>query len=128
MVLETQLVEVLLSVILMFNVGAYSFLWYKIRRLEEDVEENSNMLMKLFKRIFGIREDKTDRGHLVETNREFERMEERLDEIEDKIDIVGNSTEEAHAELQEMFFDLSAILVDEENVDVDYEDIEQIKR
>lgn len=127
-VLEAQLVEILLGLILTFNIGAYSFLWYKIRRVEEDVNENSDMLLKLFKRIFGIDEDETDQGHLVETNKEFKQMEQRLDEIEDKIDVIGNSNEEAHWELQAMFQQLSAILVEEENIDVDYSDIKEIKR
>jgi CII-binding regulator of phage lambda lysogenization HflD len=126
--IEADLIEVLLGIILTFNVGAYSFLWYKIRRVEEKVDSNDNMLMKLFKRIFGIEEDQTDMGHLVETNRQFERMENRFDSLEDKIDIVANENEHAHNELQAMFQDLAAILVDEENVDVDYEDIEEIKR
>lgn len=125
---EAQLVEILLGLILTFNIGAYSFLWYKIRRVEEDVNENSDMLFKLFKRIFGIDDDETDQGHLVETNKEFDEMERRLDEIEDKIDVIGNSNEEAHQELQAMFQQLSAILVEEENVDVDYSDIKEIKR
>jgi len=127
-VLEAQLVEILLGLILTFNIGAYSFLWYKIRRVEEEVDENSDMLLKLFKRIFGIEEDETDKGHLVETNKEFDEMERRLDGIEDKIDLMANSNKESHQELQAMFQQLSAILVEEENIDVDYSDIEEIKR
>lgn len=125
---QPELIEVLLGIILMFNVGAYSFLWYKIRRVEEQVEKNDDMLMKLFKRIFGLDEDQTDKGHLVETNKEFERMENRFDLLEDKIDIIANENEKAHEELQAMFQDVATILVDEENVDIDYDDIEEIKR
>lgn len=127
-VVGATLIEALLTAILTLNVGAYSFLWYKIRKVEEQVDKNDNMLMKLFKRIFGLEEDKTDKGHLVETSKEFERMESRFDSIEDKIDIFANENEQAHNELQAMFQELAAVLVDDENIDIEYEDIEEIKR
>jgi len=127
-VLANNLVEVLLSIVLMFNVGAYSFLWYKIRRVEEDVQQHESMLMKLYKRIFGIDEDDTDKGHLVETQREFSHIEGRLDDIEDKIDIMQTKNNEAHSEVRDMILDMTDLLAREENLDMDREDLENIKR
>jgi len=127
-VFEGKLIEVLLTAILTFNVGAYSFVWYKLRSVEEKSEDNEQMIMKIFKRIFGMEEDQTDEGYLVETNKEFARIDERLDGIEDKIDIIGSSNEEAHEGLQEMFEELAYILVEDEDTNVTHSDIEEIKR
>jgi hypothetical protein len=127
-VLANNLVEVLLSIVLMFNVGAYSFLWYKIRRVEEDVEQHDNMLIKIYKRIFGMEEDETDEGHLVETEREISHIEGRLDDIEDKIDIMQSKNNEAHSEVRGMILDMTDMLSREENLDMDRDDFEEIKR
>jgi hypothetical protein len=127
-VLANNLVEVLLSIVLMFNVGAYSFLWYKIRRVEEDVEQHDNMLIKIYKRIFGMEEDETDEGHLVETEREISHIEGRLDDIEDKIDIMQSKNNEAYSEDRGMILDMTDMLSREENLDMDRDDFEEIKR
>lgn len=127
-VLANNLVEVLLSIVLMFNVGAYSFLWYKIRRVEDDVEQHDNMLIKIYKRIFGMEEDETDKGHLVETQREFSHIEGRLDDIEDKIDIMQSKNNEAHSEVRGMIIDMMDLLAREENIDMDRDDFEDLKR
>jgi chromosome segregation ATPase len=122
-VVGDSLIEVLLSVVLMFNVGAYSFLWYKIRNVEDDVEQNQEQTMKLFKRIFGIEEDSTDPGHLVETEKRFHNLNERLDSIEDKIDNIQTETKESHRETRSLLENIVSILVEEDNIDADESDI-----
>lgn len=131
--IEAKLVEVLLGVILMLNVGAYSFLWKKIRdvesKVDEDVEpeieDNERMILKLYKRIFGLSEDETDKGHLVETQKEFSHIEDRLDGIEDKIDIIQNEQEESHREFCLMIQELCDILAEEEDIDIDKSDLKR---
>jgi len=122
-----SLIEVLLSVVLMFNVGAYSFLWYKIRNVEDDVEQNQEQTMKLFKRIFGIQEDSTDQGHLVETEERFHNLNDRLDCIENKIDNIQSETEESHKETRSLLENIVSILVEEDNIDADESDIKNYR-
>lgn len=123
MVVDGILVELLLTVVLTFNIGAYSFLWYKIRRVEEQVDENREQAMTLFKRIFGIEEDETNPGHLVETEQRFDAFDDRFDHIEDKIDTVQKENRKSHEETRDLLENITQILIDEESIDADESDI-----
>lgn len=126
--IKAKFLEVLLTIILSFNVGAYSFLWYKIRRVEEDVGENESRIFKVYKRIFGISEDETDEGHLVETQHEFNEVYNRLDSIEDKIDIIENNNRQSHREVRAMIQQMFSMLSDEEKINIDEEDMDKLNR
>lgn len=123
---EAGLLELLLGLILTFNIGAYSFLWYKIRRVEEDVDGQNELVMKLYKRIFGIEEDETYEGHLVETQEQFDRMQDRFDKIEDKIDLMEKQNREDHSQVSAMLQQLVATL-DDEDIDVNAEDFDEYR-
>jgi len=134
-ILEThffgRLVEGLSSVILMFVVGAYSFLWYKIRKVEEDVEMNrqsvtdvSGSQTSMWNRIFGQEEDNTMAGHLVETEEQFEHIYDKLedistqvDELEKQIDNVEENREREHAEVLSRVSRISAALDANEDIE-----------
>lgn len=120
-----KVLEILLGVILVFTSGAYSFLWYKIRRIEEQTDSNEDMIKKMYKRFFGITEDQTDVGYLVETENEFNMIDERFDCLEDKIDIIENNNRQSHQEVQEMMQEIIALLDEEENIDIEAEDMEE---
>lgn len=124
--LESSLVELLLGLILSFNIGAYSFLWYKIRRVEEDVDTHNEIVMKLYKRIFGIEEDETYQGHLVETEKQFCKVQSRFDSIEDKIDIIEKKNREDHERVRRMLQQMIATL-DDEDIDVHVEDFDEYR-
>jgi septal ring factor EnvC (AmiA/AmiB activator) len=123
---EAGLLELLLGLILTFNIGAYSFLWYKIRRVEEDVDAQNELVMKLYKRIFGIEEDETYEGHLVETQEQFDRMQDRFDKIEDKIDLMEKQNREDHSQVSAMLQQLVATL-DDEDINVNAEDFDEYR-
>lgn len=125
---EVGLIEVLLSVILMFNVGAYSFLWTEHRRLRGKVTSNRGKIKKLIRRIFGMEEDDTDEGYLVEAEEEFDNINQRLESIEDKIDTVQNNNEKAHSDVMEILEEMADIIIEEENIDAGPDDIPIFKR
>lgn len=93
-VVADNLIEILLSVVLAFNVGAYKLLWGKINDLEEEVEKNSESVDVVLKRIFGIDSDPTDEGHIMET-------EERISEINSKLENIFEAQKENRMERKE---------------------------
>lgn len=123
-----KILEVLLGIILLFTSGAYSFLWYKIRRIEENQKDNEDMMKKMYKRFFGLEEDQTDLGYLVETENEFEKIDKRFDCLEDKIDIIESNNRQSHEEVQAMMQQIIAILDEQENIDIKAEDMEEFKK
>jgi peptidoglycan hydrolase CwlO-like protein len=125
---EVGLLEVLLSVILMFNVGAYTFLWTEHRRLRGKVSSNRANIKKLIRRIFGMEEDDTDEGYLVEAEEEFDNINQRLDSIEHKIDEVQNKNEKAHSDVMDILKEMSDIIIEEENIDAGPDDIPAFER
>jgi predicted nucleic acid-binding Zn-ribbon protein len=125
-----RIVEGLSSLILMLVAGAYSFLWYKIRKVEEDVEMNrqsmtdvSGSQTSMWNRIFGQEEDDTMSGHLVETEEQFDHIYDKLEEISTKIDDLEeqvNNVEERrereHAEVVSRVSRISAALDADEDI------------
>jgi predicted nucleic acid-binding Zn-ribbon protein len=124
-----RLVEALSSVILIFSVGAYSFLWYKIRRVEEDVEESrktltdmQQTLASVWNRIFGRDEDETMKGHLVETEQRFDDIDNKLEEISQKIDGVESRRQVEHGEVVKRVSRIASALDEEKEIDFSKED------
>lgn len=76
-----NLVEILLGIILTFNIGAYKLAWDKIQDNINEIEKNSESVNMILNRIFGIEQDPTDKGHLVETEKRFGNIDGKLDEI-----------------------------------------------
>ena len=129
--LEGILVETLFSIILLFNVGAYSFLWYKIRRVENDVDQNEDSIYSLeetanslWKRIFGNKDDPTMEGHLVETEDRFDKIDSKLDKIFDRIEKDSKDRRREHQEVRAQVRYLIHKLSEDDNVDIDREDFD----
>lgn len=123
--IQNVIVEILLSVVLMFNVGAYSFLWYKIRRVEEDVEQIDNLVTKiekslgnLWNRIYGHDEDDTEDGFLVESEMRFDSIDRKLDKIQEQIDMRSRQRKQEHKDVREDLELLIGKLTDEDSIDV----------
>lgn len=124
-----SLVETLLSVVLLFNVGAYSFLWYKIRRAEEDVEKNRKTLTEMqqtlasvWNRIFGRDEDETMEGHLVETEQRFDDIDRKLEEICQQMDGVEERRRAEHKEVVRRVSRIASALDEEKEIDFSKKD------
>ena len=116
--LEEHLVEILLGTILTFNIGAYGFLWRKVREVESGVEDNNTMVKRLAYRIFGIDDDQTDSGHLVETEERFEYIHEKLEEISDKIDKTDEERKKEHKQVRQQMKKLINDLSEEDEIQV----------
>lgn len=132
MLFDGKFLEFLLSVILMFNVGAYSFLWYKIRRLEQDkvsdleerLSEKEEVLNNIWNRIFGYGDDPTMEGHLVETEDRFDSIDEKLQEIANTMQEMSKGRKREHREVRKNFSELIRVLSEEENLEFDRETID----
>lgn len=113
MAIETMfadnLIEVLLSVILMFNVGAYSMLWKRTQenrnrantneklvrqektnleselgRIRDDITSIEQKQKSISDTIYGSRKDKTDEGHIFETEEKIDSICETIEENEER--------------------------------------------
>jgi len=85
-ILLENLIEILLGLVVTFNVAAYSYLWREIKNTEEKTDKNSESLNMILQRIFGIEKDPTDEGYIVETEMKFDEFGEKLEEIVEKQD------------------------------------------
>lgn len=79
-----NLVELLLGLIVTFNVAAYSYLWKKIHDVDNKTDKNSESLNMILHRIFGIEKDPTHEGYIMETEMKFDEFAEKLEEIAEK--------------------------------------------
>ncbi len=79
-----NLVELLLGLIVTFNVAAYSYLWKKIHDVDNETDKNSESLNMILHRIFGIEKDPTDEGYIMETEIKFDEFAKKLEEIAEK--------------------------------------------
>jgi len=100
---DENLLELLLGLILTFNVAAYSFLWRKMRDIDEETDKNSETLDMILHRVFGIEADPTDKGYIMETENRFNNI---LDELED----IGEKQEEACESRARMERDMHSII------------------
>jgi len=130
MVFAGELVEVLLSVVLMLNVGAYSLLWRKIRQEKEDKEEIKQevsdirqSLNDLWQRIYGSDEDKTMEGHLVETEDRFDSIDKQLESLAKRLEESIEDRKQEHQEVQEQMEKIADVLEREEKISAEKSDI-----
>jgi len=92
-ILLENLIEILLGLVVTFNVAAYSYLWREIKNIEEETDKNSESLNMILHRIFGIEKDPTDGGYIMETENKFDEFGEKLEEIAEKQDEACESRE-----------------------------------
>lgn len=119
------LLELLLSLVLTFNVAAYKLLWNKVREIETESEKNAESLDIILKRIFGIEKDPTDEGHIMETEKRFEEIGEKLEEISRKQDKQIRERKEEHRHVDAKVSSIIQFLAQEEKIDVEEDDFEE---
>ena len=95
-----NLVELLLGLIVTFNVAAYSFLWKKINDVDNETDKNSETLNVILHRIFGIEEDPTDQGYIMETENKLDKITDNLERIADKQNEACESRERMEKDIQ----------------------------
>ena len=85
-VFQEGLLEILMGLVLSFNIAVYKFLWDKTKGNEDEINKINESLSMMLNRMFGIDQDITDKGHVYET-------EKRIDEINDKLDKISERQE-----------------------------------
>jgi len=128
---QKHLLEILMGIILMFNVGAYSLLQRQLNHLEQDIEENDTRINKLKKtintvwnRIFGIDADDTAPGYLMETDERFDQIDEKLEEICQKMDVESDTRQRQFQMIEGQLDEVITRLSDEEDIDLTKDDFE----
>lgn len=124
-VFQEYLLELLLSLILSFNIGAYKLLWDKYKGLDDKVEQNSESIDVILKRIFGIEKDPTDEGYIMETENRFEEIGEKLDKISKNQDKHMKERKEEHERVNNKISSIIQVLAEEERVDIEEEDFKR---
>lgn len=133
--LEPTLVEVLLSVVLLFNVGAYSLLWREKKRIENKLDQKvsekekqisdiKKTTLSLRNRIFGHADDKTNGGHLSHTEDKFKEIESTLEDISKQMESIDENRQKEHKEVRDQIQELIWSLDSEEEIDIEKDDFQ----
>ena len=109
-----NLIEILLGLVVTFNIAAYSYLWSEIKNIEEETDKNSESLNMILHRIFGIEEDPTHKGHIMETENKLDKFGEQLEEIVEK----QNEACESRARVERDIQSIMEVLEREEKIDI----------
>jgi F0F1-type ATP synthase membrane subunit b/b' len=97
---QDNLIEILLGIILLFNVSAVKVIWKEIKKEKNEREKNTESMNMVLNRIFGIDQDPTDEGHLVETQEQFEELSDKLDSIAESQEKARKERKEEHEEVR----------------------------
>lgn len=119
-----NLLELLLGIILSFNVAAYKLLWNRITDLEAKAEKNAESVDVILKRIFGFEQDPTDEGYIMETEKRFDEIGDKLQEICDKQDEMMERNKREHDRVDSKISSIIRVIAEEERIDVERDDFE----
>jgi len=117
-----NLVEILLGLVVTFNLAAFSALWSKIQDIEGKADKNTETMNMLLNRIFGIEQDPTDKGHIMETEKRFDGVVDKLEEIAEKQEEDRKERRKEHEKVDDKVSSIINVLKDEDNIEVDNSD------
>ena len=117
-----NLVEILLGLVVTFNLAAFSVLWSKMQNIGDKADKNTETMNMLLNRIFGIEQDPTDKGHIMETEKRFDGIAEQLEKIAKKQDEERDERRKEHEKVDKKVSSIINVLKDEENIEVDNSD------
>jgi len=117
-----NLVEILLGLVVAFNLAAFSMLWSKIQDIGEKADKNTETMNMLLNRIFGIEQDPTDKGHIMETEKRFDGVVDKLEEIAEKQEEDRKERRKEHEKVDDKISSIINVLKDEDNIEVDNSD------
>lgn len=109
-----NLIELLLGLIVTFNIAAYTLVWRKIKDIGKETQKNSETLNTVLHRIFGIEQDPTDDGHIMETEKKIDDIKNKLDEISEKQDNERKERIKEHKKVDEKISSIVSILKEKE--------------
>jgi hypothetical protein len=127
-----NLLEILLSIILMFNVGAFTFLWRRVEDksdeiddIDEKISEIERVQDSMWNRFYGHEDDETSEGHLMETEERFDELNRKLERIAENQENARRERKEDHKEVYEKVTSIIHALDKEDGVDIGIDDIEK---
>jgi hypothetical protein len=118
-----NLVELLLGLVLMFQISAFTMLWNKQKKNDKNINKNSETINMLVNRIFGLDRDSTDEGYVGKTEDRFNKVCEKLEEISEKQDDMIKTRKEEHLEVRNQIREIIHALEEEESVNIERHDI-----
>lgn len=118
---DEHILEILLMIVLAFNVAAYHKLDENINGVEEKASKNQKNISMIQYRIFGI--DDTDAGHLETTDDRFEDLQSRLEKICRKLDEESVERENQFKMIEGQLDQMIEKLSEEDNINIEKEDI-----
>lgn len=119
-----HLVEILLSLILMFNMGAYKQLYSKYDDLDERTGRLEKFTNKLKYRFFGFEEDNGE-GQIDEIENQFSDIEGKLDNISSLMEDESEERKQDFRWLNQKLDNLVYQLVSREDLDIDRESLSE---
>jgi len=122
-VFTNNLIEILLAVVLTLNLGAWKFLYNKVQGVEDETHKNSESITMLLNRIFGVDEDSTNSGHLVETEQRFDDINTKLDDISEEITKSEKERKKEHEEVYSMMANMIEQLSGEDELEFSKSDL-----
>jgi hypothetical protein len=123
-VIFDNLLEILLGIVFSFNLGAVKIIWNRLKRQRDEIEKNSETLNMLVNRVFGIEEDPTDEGHLVETEQRFRDIDSKLDEIVEGQKKMEKQRKKEHEKVTNSINSIIDQLSEEEKLDFEKKKLE----
>lgn len=119
-----HLVEILLSLILLFNMGAYKQLYKKYDDLDERTGRLEDFTNKLKYSLFGIEEENGE-GYMDEMESQFSDVESKLDEISSILENESEQREKDFRWLNQKLDNLVYQLVSREDLDIDRDSLSE---
>lgn len=118
-----NLLEILLGIVFTFNLGAVKIIWGRLNEQGDEIGKNSETLNMLVNRVFGIEQDPTDEGHIVETEERFSDIDEKLDEIVEGQEEMKTQWMQDHREVRTSINSIIEKLSEEDELDFNKEKI-----
>lgn len=120
---QNNLIEILLTAILSVNVAAWKLLWDEKEDLKQKVEKNNESINMILNRIFGLDQDPTDEGHIVETEERFDKINTKLDKIAQKQDEMEKERRNEHKKVNKAVNSIISQLSTEEKLDFQKDEV-----
>lgn len=124
-VILSNLLEILLSIILLFNMAIYRVMWNKINNNESELNKINESLNMILQRIFGVDKDSTDGGHIEETDQRFIDLSDQLESIAETQEEIQKQNKKDHKKVEGKINSIILTISEEEDIDLDRSDFSE---
>lgn len=116
-----NLLEILLGIVFTTQLGAIKFLWENVKENRKTSSKNSESIDMILTRIFGLEKDPTDKGHIVETEKRFDGINDKLDEISERQKQMERERKQEHEKVTTALNSVIGKLSEDESIDFERE-------